>query len=594
MEFIAVASINRGESVVGARILSVEDLHTYDYTIEHIECRISGGTTIRNITLEKGKAHWSQGVVSRYPILDADSMNVINNINSIIVLGSYENDSNKTEYIVANCYGKVVQLDEERLIEYGKQHTLANCKIYTKDNKLHIASLSGEIDKLLGEAEFSYNDINRSIIVKLPFMGCSKLVIPQLISGLKVTNPTGIQIKSKRLASGITHLVLPASLTTLRSNMFQDLHNLRVLESNAYPEYIHSEVFSWCRGLTDVYLGGIKGKANKLFGGLTHLKNITFRSRPTTIQISTFEDCISAPMNDMIYEGLSSIGEKAFDGCIQLENVELPKSLKRIGSSAFKNCGNIKSLTITNSNLIIDGDWDRTKGNSKEKSGFINIKLLADSPNAILYCPHSFPESIIKEHISEHVRIIRSEPTEDDKNLLAKQAKALMLGIKIREADVAKDAKEVLGFLTLINDIEWRDSLLNCIRDKLNDQLNNEEIYNIECKGAHIQISLGHMSYWRRAVKYIKQSKVGKNYMYITKKGEIIVYLIDRLMIKEHISDRMSRDKKRGGEKDSRYVLEIPSESRYIVSEGVSKIYEKDNGLVVEYKNGALEEIIVR
>lgn len=48
----------------------------------------------------------------------------------------------------------------------------------------------------------------------------------------------------------------------------------------------------------------------------------------------------------VVPEGLKSIGQNAFDGCMGLTSITLPKGLKSIGNSAFNGCGGLKNITL--------------------------------------------------------------------------------------------------------------------------------------------------------------------------------------------------------------------------------------------------------
>ena len=51
----------------------------------------------------------------------------------------------------------------------------------------------------------------------------------------------------------------------------------------------------------------------------------------------------------IIEDGITSIGNYAFDGCYCAENIEIPDSIKRIGNSAFGGCSEIKNFDIPDS-----------------------------------------------------------------------------------------------------------------------------------------------------------------------------------------------------------------------------------------------------
>lgn len=49
-----------------------------------------------------------------------------------------------------------------------------------------------------------------------------------------------------------------------------------------------------------------------------------------------------------IIEGVTSIEEYAFFYCQDLENIEIPSSVKSIGTDAFASCKNLKKVKISN------------------------------------------------------------------------------------------------------------------------------------------------------------------------------------------------------------------------------------------------------
>ena len=61
-------------------------------------------------------------------------------------------------------------------------------------------------------------------------------------------------------------------------------------------------------------------------------------------------------------EGVTIIDDYAFDNCIYLQHVELPKSLKTMGSKVFGNCSNLKEIHYSGSkedwwNMQRYGNW---------------------------------------------------------------------------------------------------------------------------------------------------------------------------------------------------------------------------------------------
>ena len=51
----------------------------------------------------------------------------------------------------------------------------------------------------------------------------------------------------------------------------------------------------------------------------------------------------------IIPEGITSIDEEAFEGCVDLTKITLPSSLKHIGRNAFADCKNLKTVVLPDS-----------------------------------------------------------------------------------------------------------------------------------------------------------------------------------------------------------------------------------------------------
>ena len=603
MKFIAIASITQGKIELGARIIDTTNFEIADLNTKQIEQLIKQGSQIRNLALEKGKLVWTQGVVSRYPSINGQAANV-RNASSLIVLGSHENNTNTNEYVITNYSGQIKTITEGELIHHGKQYQLANCKITTKENKSHIVSISGKLDKVQSKLEFRYNADTKLLIIVLPSTGVSKLVIPESIKGNKVEIIKELSIAPETIRTTITHLVLPESLKEMRSKMFINLPNLKTLECKASSVQMRPNLFCYCRGLNTIYLKDANIGTEELFKNMKQLKDIKFDTRPLVYDKRTFQNCENINIKDLIYEGLLGIGRETFSGCTQIENVVLPKSVRRLASATFSKCTNIKSLRLTDSSLCIDMDLTRVPEEKDGESVTIDgraqyitaqMKLLQDSPNAVLYCPYSFPQSTLDTNLANHVKVIRDKPTEEDLKNSTMHAKAALVGLRIRKSDIATNAREALGFLTLAESNTWKNKVVECIKHKTKYGNAADHIYIIENRGLCIQIVSGPMNDVKN--RGMIETVIKENYAYVFDKNELTIYLIDRGMLKkraerlidDRLGDKLTRNTSdQFNEIDKTFKLIIPSTKLKLEKNTIDKIYEEDESLVIEYKDGKL------
>lgn len=81
------------------------------------------------------------------------------------------------------------------------------------------------------------------------------------------------------------------------------------------------------------------------FEGCSNLETVELPANLTVIEESAFRDCVSLKSVD-IPDGVTEIGMFAFCGCTALENAELPPALSTLGSRAFSECSSLKKVAF--------------------------------------------------------------------------------------------------------------------------------------------------------------------------------------------------------------------------------------------------------
>ena len=264
-----------------------------------------------------------------------------------------------------------------------------------------------------------------TIIEKNTFNGCTGLtevVIPDTVTEIRegafngctnlrnVTLPTGLTLIGKSAFSGCTALesiTIPDSVKAVEDNAFKDCTSLSDVAMSDSIENFGLDVFTnspymkkefgdfvIMGGILSKYLGTdkevtipdnvstigenafaeayhvetiiipntVKTIANKLFGTFytwgneakPQLKKVIIGDGVTSIGDEAFENC--EKLTEVVFgTGLSSIGQKAFSGCKELKSIDLSKTaLTEIKQEAFNGCYNAKKLALP-SNIEIIG-----------------------------------------------------------------------------------------------------------------------------------------------------------------------------------------------------------------------------------------------
>ncbi len=146
--------------------------------------------------------------------------------------------------------------------------------------------------------------------------------------------------------NGVTSITLPDSLTWISDEAFVNCSSLKSINIPASVTGIGYEVFCGCGSLTsiDVAFGNTMYTS---VDGVLFDKDITFLKQ---YPIGRNETKYAIP------DGVTSIGDHAFEDCTSLTSIVLPESVTSIGYEAFNGCGSLTSITLPDGVTDI-GKW---------------------------------------------------------------------------------------------------------------------------------------------------------------------------------------------------------------------------------------------
>ena len=150
----------------------------------------------------------------------------------------------------------------------------------------------------------------------------------------------------------ITDVVIPSDIDYHKANF-----NFCILNSITFPNgslswRVHNPIVKYCQMKSIILPNDVEGGIGG-FGGCWELESVTLPNGVTSIGDKAFQQCRKLESIN-IPNGVTNIGDYAFSDCENLKSITIPNSVKYIRSYAFSGCKNLKSIIIENPNVEIE------------------------------------------------------------------------------------------------------------------------------------------------------------------------------------------------------------------------------------------------
>lgn len=159
----------------------------------------------------------------------------------------------------------------------------------------------------------------------------------------------------------LTRVNIPGGVTTIDVDTFSGCISLKSITIPDSVTRIGSFAFQNCRSLTSIYIpDSVTEVEMNPFVSCYDLTRITVSSDHSTLEIvdgalidKTEKRLICYPSGRaqssyVIPDGITSIGDCAFQDCVSLTRIAIPASVTSIGSYAFEGCSSLTSVTMFN------------------------------------------------------------------------------------------------------------------------------------------------------------------------------------------------------------------------------------------------------
>lgn len=308
----------------------------------------SYGSQIRDIVIEEGITK-----ASPYGFYNAGSYTngAYNNVRSVTIPSTMNTLVNNNFY---QCPIETVTINSDSIVgrtTYSSSSNLQN--IFGAQVRQYI--IGSSVHSIAASAFYNQSaDSVRSIILPEGLTSIGDWGFGYLENMDSITLPSTLQSigADAFYGSGLKAITIPAGVTTMGGQAFQNCDKLTSLTLEEGLTSIGTSAFANCTALPEVTIPeSMQTISSGAFTGCTNLTKVTVLSSTwvgeTKSSSSITKQAIGGYVRELILgDQITTLGKYAFSGLDSLRSVTLPANLEIIGNEAFSACKKLQSITL--------------------------------------------------------------------------------------------------------------------------------------------------------------------------------------------------------------------------------------------------------
>lgn len=264
---------------------------------------------------------------------------------------------NKTVYATKNS--DVSQFfDEENIVQSDKEIVVVydSGGMYLKDNNNELSLMKVgkketnfkmikmfQVTDIADDAFSDCKDVEEVHITygvkSIPdyaFANYDKLKVFEIIKGDILLSDPSISMGDGvfKGCNGLENISIGLAVSSVGRGLFEDCENLKNVVWGSKSENLPEDTFKCCSNLSNF---------NITVDSMSALKSIGDRG---------FKDCKALKEinglggGGLLFSGIKNIGSNAFDGCIEMNLMQIPNTVSSLGDNVFAECENLKAITV--------------------------------------------------------------------------------------------------------------------------------------------------------------------------------------------------------------------------------------------------------